>query len=211
MNTLLIPQSDRIEYKIDQMLRIAEERHDQAEINVDSEEYNQAQNKWLRFREAWQTLNYIFDANGEELIKAFCAPETQTELINITKKVYLIPADDPPPRKMKPYTLIIDPSAGSPSPSGSKTFVYEADTLKGAIEGLEELDLEFAPAKIYCATIGYRLEGGENRYETILRTDNGKNWYRDKKRYDDPHYYIPETWLQVHEWQDIQEFKVKKD
>jgi len=110
MNTLAIPLNDRIAYKIDHLLRLAGERHDQGETNFDGKEYRRVERKWLRYREAWQMLKFIYDANCEELIKTFCAPEEQTELIEIAKKIGFISVDEPP---MKPYTLIIDANAGT--------------------------------------------------------------------------------------------------
>jgi len=209
MNTLPIPRSDRIAFHINHLLRLEEERHDQAEIDIDSEEYDQAEKEWFHHYRSWNMLISIFDANCEELIKAFCAPEEQAELIEIGKKISFISVDEPPPSKMKPYTLTIGASAGNAT--GLRLYVYEADTLKDAINELKDLNLEFSPAKILCANIGCRLDGDENRYETILWTNDGEKWYRDALLNAKYAFYNPETWMQVHEWQDIEEFKVRKN
>jgi len=102
---------------------------------------------------------------------------------------------------MKAYTLLIDPSASSPA--SESLYVYEADTVEDAIDKLNELDLEFETGKVYCATIGRRIEGKENRYCTTLRTDNGEKWFREK----DDRPYIPETWARLEDWENLKVFR----
>ena len=105
--------------------------------------------------------------------------------------------------RMKRYTLIIDPSASSPA--DNKLFIHETDTVEDAIDKLNKLDLDFDPGKIYCATIGRRLEGRENRYEGIMRTNDGDKWIKEKP--EDRHPYIPETWGRVDDWTNIDLFR----
>ena len=107
---------------------------------------------------------------------------------------------------MKPYTLLIDVSASSPIFKGSELYVYEADTILDAMDKLKELNLEFNPGKIYCATIGQKKDNEENRYFTILRTDTGRTWYREKES-SFHSFYCPETWPGVHDWTDIEYYK----
>jgi len=90
-------------------------------------------------------------------------------------------------------------------------YVHEADTLNEAINTLKDLNFEFSAAKIRRATIGCRLDGDENRYQPILRTNDGIKWYRDDSINEWYASYNPETWPRVHEWQDIENFRIMKD
>jgi len=107
---------------------------------------------------------------------------------------------------MKRYTLIIDPSASSPD---DRLVVFEANTIKAAKAKLNELSLVFGRGFVYCATIGKKEIGRRNnRYWTVQRTDNGKDWYRGSKRdMNGQGAYNPENWLRVTGWPSIDYFR----
>jgi len=108
---------------------------------------------------------------------------------------------------MKRYTLLIDTSAFSPD---NQIVVFEANTVKAAKAKLAELNLVFGQGFVYCATIGKKEIGRKNnRYWTVQRTDNGKDWYRESKRdMNGLGAHNPENWLRVTEWQSIGYFQI---
>lgn len=101
---------------------------------------------------------------------------------------------------MKKHVLVIDTSASSLE---SKLYIYEANTVREAKEKLAELNLVFAPGYIYCATIGCRYTGRENRYFDTQRTDDGLTW----NPIHGGHKYNPEKWDCIFSWNSIDRFR----
>lgn len=107
---------------------------------------------------------------------------------------------------MKKYCLVIDTSAFS---GDENLFVFYANTIKACRQKLMDLKLRFGLGYIYCATVGRKDSGCDNKqYRDILRTDDGYFWRREPLfKFSDMSAYCPESWRSVDSWYGVSDFQ----
>jgi len=87
MTKIAIPDAKRIEFKIEQILRVTEE----VKANdYGSKDYEDACKALTRYNEVKHCLTYIYDASWQELIDTFCSEDKVHELIQRSKDCRII-------------------------------------------------------------------------------------------------------------------------